>query len=144
MWHFFRVFGDKNGKQLFLLKYILQLYLIKKLRFTNEWIDYWRILNHLCTVVNPDWHELWKQEKCSSLATPRGIFYSAQWAWRGCQINKIGFNFHLQKSLEIFDECSADKIWSKDKEIKVSPLMPIRVKGQLWKKWITFVHLHSL
>ena len=47
----------------------------------------------------------------------------------GCQINPIGVNFHLQKSLEIFDKKSADKIWSKkDKEIKVSPLMPIGVK----------------
>ena len=47
----------------------------------------------------------------------------------GCQINPIDVNFHLQKSLEIFDKNSADKIWSKnDKEIKVSPLMPIRVK----------------
>ena len=46
----------------------------------------------------------------------------------GCQINLIDVNFHLQKSLEIFDKNSADKIWSKkDKEIKVSPLMPIRV-----------------
>ena len=38
-------------------------------------------------------------------------------------------NFTL-KSLESFDKKSADKIWSKnDKEIKVAPLMPIRVKG---------------
>ena len=38
----------------------------------------------------------------------------------GCQINLIDDNFHLQKSLEIFDENSAEKIWSKkDKEIKV-------------------------
>ena len=44
----------------------------------------------------------------------------------GCQINPIDVNFHLQKSLEIFDKKSADKILSKkDKEIKVSPLMPI-------------------
>ena len=48
----------------------------------------------------------------------------------GCQINPIVVNFYLQKSLEIFDKNSADKIWSKkDKEIKVSPLMPIRVNG---------------
>ena len=47
----------------------------------------------------------------------------------GCQIQPIDVNFHLQKSLEIFDENSADKIWSKkDKEIRVSPLMQIRVK----------------
>ena len=39
----------------------------------------------------------------------------------GCQINLIDVNFHLQKSLEIFDKKSVDKIWSKkDKEIKVS------------------------
>ena len=31
----------------------------------------------------------------------------------GCQINLIGVNFHLQKSLEIFEENSADKICSK-------------------------------
>ena len=44
----------------------------------------------------------------------------------GSQINPIIVNFHLQKSLDIFDKNSADKIWSKkDKEIKVSPLMPI-------------------
>ena len=48
----------------------------------------------------------------------------------GFQINPIDdVIFHLQKSIEIFDKKSADKIWSKnDKEIKVSPLMPIRVK----------------
>ena len=47
----------------------------------------------------------------------------------GCQISPIDANFHLQKSPEIFDKNSADKNWSKnDKEIKVSPLMLIRVK----------------
>ena len=52
-------------------------------------------------------------------------------SFTGCQINPTDVNFHLQKSLEFFDKNSAGKIWSKkDKEIKVSPLMPIRVK--LW------------
>ena len=47
----------------------------------------------------------------------------------GCQINPIDIKFYLQKSLEIFDKNSADKIWSKkDKEKKVSPPMLIRVK----------------
>ena len=37
----------------------------------------------------------------------------------GCQINPIDVNFHLQKSLEIFDKNSADKIWSiKDKGVE--------------------------
>ena len=31
----------------------------------------------------------------------------------GCQIDTIDVNFHLQKSLEIFDKNSTDKIWSK-------------------------------
>ena len=31
----------------------------------------------------------------------------------GCQINPTDVNFHLQKSLEIFDKNSVDKIWSK-------------------------------
>ena len=43
----------------------------------------------------------------------------------GCQINPIDVNFHLQKSLEIFDKNSADKIYS---------LMTISVKrGQIKK-----------
>ena len=40
----------------------------------------------------------------------------------GCQINSIGVNFHLQKSLEILDKNSADKIWfKKDKGVESSP-----------------------
>ena len=34
-------------------------------------------------------------------------------SWAGCQNNPIDVNFHLQKSLEIFDKNSADEIWSK-------------------------------
>ena len=37
----------------------------------------------------------------------------------GCQINPIDVNLHLQKSLEIFDKNSADKLLSKkDKGVK--------------------------
>ena len=32
----------------------------------------------------------------------------------GCQIHSIDVNFHLQKSLEIFDKISADKIQSQN------------------------------
>ena len=28
--------------------------------------------------LNPHWHELWKQEKCSSLAPPRDILYKTR------------------------------------------------------------------
>ena len=40
----------------------------------------------------------------------------------GCQINPIDVIFHLQKSLEIFDKNSADKIWSKKDKGVVSAI----------------------
>ena len=39
--------------------------------------------------LNPNWHELWKQEKCSSLAPPRGIFYKTQWACQGVKLTQL-------------------------------------------------------
>ena len=39
----------------------------------------------------------------------------------GCQINLIDFNFYLQNFFEIFDENSADKIWSKKKIKEIPP-----------------------
>ena len=43
-------------------------------------------------------------------------------SWAGCQNNSIDVNFYLQKSLEIFEKNSADKIWSnKDKDKNVLP-----------------------
>ena len=65
-----------------------------------------------------------QQEKCLSLEPRRGIFCKTQEAQAGCQINPIDVNFHIQKSLEVFDKNSADKIqFKKGKEIKLSPLM---------------------
>ena len=49
--------------------------------------------------------------------------------WAGCQNNLIDVNFRLQNVWKALIKKSADRIWSKnDKEIKVSPLRPIRVK----------------
>ena len=77
---------------------------------------------------NLHWHELWKQEKCSSLSPPRGIFYKTQWAWQGVKLAWL-MSIFSSKSSEIFDKNSADKIWSiKDKGWKGPSLMPIRVK----------------
>ena len=95
---------------------------------TKKWAwHYWVYLHRLFKSTlsfSPHWHELWKKEKSSSLVPPRGSMSST-----GCQINLINVIFYLQKSLEIFDKNSADKIWpKKDKEIKVSPFLPIRVK----------------
>ena len=61
----------------------------------------------------------------------------------GYQINPIDVNFHLKRSLEIVDTKSEDKIWSKkDKEIKMSTLMPNRVNctHQDWQIKVSDLH----
>ena len=59
-------------------------------------------------------------------------------SWAGCQNNPIYLNFHLQKSLEIFEKNSADKIWSnKDKEVKMPCLVPDRVNLESRKILVT-------
>ena len=63
--------------------------------------------------LNPNWHEIWKQEKWSSLAPPR----NPDW----CQFSPGCF--------KIFSKKSADKVLSKmDRGWKVPYFMPIRVK----------------
>ena len=51
-------------------------------------------------------------------------------SWAGFQNNPIDLNFPLQKSLEIIEKNSADKIWSnKNIRVKVPCPMPDRVKA---------------
>ena len=51
-----------------------------------------RIIN-----LNPYWHELWKQEKCSSLAPSRGIFYKSRWVWQGLKLTRLMSIFTSKK-----------------------------------------------
>ena len=46
-------------------------------------------------------------------SVPLGTFLKDKLSLAGSQINPIDVNFHLQKSLEIFNKNSTDKIWSK-------------------------------
>ena len=73
------------------------------------WIDFEKFVNVM--LFNPNWHELWKYEKCSYLALSRSKFYKTHWAWQGVSIE---LNFHLHSCFEIFDKNSADKIQSKN------------------------------
>ena len=41
------------------------------------------------------------------------MFYKTQWAWQGVKLTLLMRNVFLQKSLEMFDKNSADKIQSK-------------------------------
>ena len=71
----------------------------------------------MCYIINPNWHELRKEENCSSLAQ----FLYDSMSFAGCQINPIDVNFQLQKRLEIFDKTLADKIGSKkDKGVETA------------------------
>ena len=58
-------------------------------------------------------YELWKQEKKVIFSTRLGAFFIKLMSLVGCQINPIDDNFHIQFFLEIFDENSAGKVWSK-------------------------------
>ena len=80
------------------------------LTFTYEcWIETSFCWRKRATAFNPVWHDVGKQEKCSSLEPPRGNFYKTQWAGQGVKItSSIYVNFHLQKSF--FEKKSADKI----------------------------------
>ena len=79
----------------------------------------------LCAKLNPHWHELWKQEKCSSLVPPRGIFNKTWWAWQGVKLNRLMSIFTSKKvSIKILKKISWQNLIR-----KVPSLMPIRVNG---------------
>ena len=42
--------------------------------FQSHLVSLVRIIDVVTMIMLPHWHELWKQEKCSSLVPPRGIF----------------------------------------------------------------------
>ena len=48
-------------------------------------------------VINPNWHELRKQEKCSSLGPPRNKFSKTQWAWQGVKLTQLMSIFTSKK-----------------------------------------------
>ena len=75
---------------------------------------------------NPNWYELWKEGKSPSLA----LFYKTRSAWLGAKLTQWMSIFTSKKVWEFLIKIQLTKsIWSKkDKEVKESPLMSIRVK----------------
>ena len=72
---------------------------------------------------------------CSSLEPPCGVFYKTQWAWQVVKLTRLMSMFTSKKVWKFLIKNSADKIWFKiEKEIKVLPLMPIRVKTKYCKE----------
>ena len=59
---------------------------------------------------NPNWYELWRQEKCLSLAPPISIF---------CQFNLMDVNFHQQKKVwKFLIKNNWQNLIQKDKELR--------------------------
>ena len=77
----------------------------QSLWFHGYWLSSLRLWNSF----NPNWYELRQQEEFPSLASSRNIFFQDSMCLAKYQINPIDVNFHLQKSLEIFDKYSAVK-----------------------------------
>ena len=79
--------------------------------------------------INPNWHELRKQEKFSSLATPRSIFYKTEWAWQGIKLTRLMSIFTSEKVLKLLIKNQLTKSHPKrTRAWKVPCLLPIRVK----------------
>ena len=76
-------------------------------------------------LINPNWHELRKQEKCSSLAPSRSIFYKPRWAWQGVKSTQLISIFTSKKVWKILIKIQLTK--SNQKRTggwKVPALMP--------------------
>ena len=80
-------------------------------------VPYCKEIRKISGLFNPNWHELWKQEKCSSLATPWNMFYMIQWAWQGVK---------LTWKMSIF---TAKEVWKFLIKIQLTKSDPKRIRG---------------
>ena len=80
-------------------------------------------------IFNPNWHELWKQDKWSSLVPPRGIFFKTHWAWQGAKLTRLMSVFTSKIVLKILIKIQLTKYSPKmTRGWQVPCLMPNRVK----------------
>ena len=81
------------------------------------------------STLNPNWLELRRQEKCSSLAPTSSKFYNTQWAWRGVKLTQLMSIFTSIKVWKYLIKIQLTKSNPKiTRGVKVPCLMPIRVK----------------
>ena len=83
-------------------------------------------------LINSNWHELRKQEKCSLLAPSRSIFYKPRWAWQGVKSTQLISIFTSKKVWKILIKIQLTKSDQKRIRGRKGPsLMPIRVKEHI-------------
>ena len=112
------------------------------------WMTPWQRINIFCsasssldycgwfffTIFNPHWHELWKQEKCSSLATPSGIFYKSQSAWHGEKIIRLMSIFTSKKFGDFWKKLSWQNLIQKEQEQHCFVLNALSYKAKQLRK----------
>ena len=87
---------------------------------------YWNSFRYRISAIeryfefNPNWYELRKQEKCSSLASSRCKFYKTQWAWHGVKLARL---------MSIF---TPKKVWKFLLEIQLTKSDPKKTKDGNW------------
>ena len=90
--------------------------------------------------LNPNWHELRKKEKCSSLAPPWSKVYKTQWSWQDVKVTQLMSIFTSKKVWNFLIQIQLIKSNPKiTRGVKLPWLMPIRVKKQ---KYI--LHINKL
>jgi len=102
---------------------------------------------YACKFLNPNWHELGKQEKCSSLAPPRSKFYKSEWAcaWQGVKLTRWMSIIASKKVWKFLIQIQLAKSNPKiTRGVKVPCLMPISVKGRLGNEVFVFVSVRSI
>ena len=77
-----KIANRSMNQSIYSLKYSDHLFTI----FSS--LELMEILKSLLS-INPNWHELRKQEKCSSLARRRSKFYKTQRAWEGVKLTRL-------------------------------------------------------
>ena len=92
--------------------------------------------------IKPNWHELRKQEKYSSLAPPRSTFYKTQWAWHGIILTQLMSIFSSKKVGKFLLKFSWLNLIQKGQGGKKVPsLMPIRANSIKKEIAISFYYL---
>ena len=95
--HFcFQLFSKVKSRVRQRLPYLLHIKAIMNIKTFFMCFKKWSLIKQVqefATIVlhtfNPVWHEVWKQEKCSSLEFPRGNFYKTWWAEEGVKIIRL-------------------------------------------------------
>ena len=112
--------------------------IVKMHKRVQSCIGTWQsIKNYPTQPTLPNWHELWKQEKCLSLAPPRKFFHKTRWV-RLTQLMSIFTSQNVSKFLIKIQLTKSDP--KRASGGKCPPPMLIRVNSSMAKFQHVVVH----